>query len=175
VVSGGAIVASSHVVAVTDAHPPTAVFDEPNTACTPNSSAPTAAVEDVRAHAVPPALRLLAFVDSAHLSVRIPESLSTVIDDAELSNAWFGVPLQLCVRVLEATPSTLTDFAAVMVTLMFTCAGFAASAVVASTPNVRAAKAPHSLLFAFIVLSPWFFELLRRHRHLHVLRRRHAR
>src|SRR6185312_1556651 len=76
VVSSGALVPMFHVPPlVADAHPPLAVFEDPNTAWIANWSAPTDELELAIDHALPLAGREFWFVNSFQRSVTPPESL----------------------------------------------------------------------------------------------------
>jgi len=156
-VISGACTSSFHVAAAVARHPAAAVFDDPNTACSANASGPTVVDEFLSVHELPPTvtvLMLVGLLDSAHFSLRIPVSLVTVTDDVSLANWAFGVPLHVSDCVELATPFTATDFVAVIVTSMFSCAGFAASAPVDSPVTARIAPSHvFVLVFMFVLLA----------------------
>src|SRR6185312_696317 len=93
VVSSGAFAATFHVPPfVADEQPPLTVFEDPNTACSANWSAPTADDDAAIDHVLPLAAREFWFVNSFQRSVMPPESFVTVAEPGD-SSCGFATPV----------------------------------------------------------------------------------
>src|SRR6185312_2696875 len=156
VVSSGAFAATFHVPPfVADEQPPLTVFEEPNTACSANWSAPTADDDAAIDHALPLAASEFWFVNSFQRSVMPPESFVTVAELGD-SSSWFATPVHATVYVDEFAASTATDSAVLNVTSMFRYDDvFAADAVPAKPADASSAvSAAPSFIRIFIRFSP---------------------